>query len=58
MRYYDANLMAIRDAGNEVNDAKNNDINAIPCASSLSLTDDMKSKIRAKTSEKNIEKNN
>ena len=58
MRYYDANLMAIRDAGNEVNDAKNNDINAIPCASSLSLTDDMKSKIRAKKSEQNKIENN
>ena len=34
------------------------EIKGKPCASPLELTDDMKNKIRAKKSEKNIEKNN
>ena len=59
MRYYDANMMEIRDTGG--NHAKNDNMDgrgAIPCASPLELTDDIKNRIRAKKSEKNIEKNN
>ena len=62
MRYYDANIMEIRDtSGNHAGNAENEDmdgITLIPCASPLSLTEDIKTQIRAKTSEKNIEKNN
>lgn len=60
MRYYDANMMEIRDTGgNHAGNAGNEDmdgIRVIPCASPLELTDEMKNQIRAKKSEKNIEK--
>jgi hypothetical protein len=49
--YYDANADIIR-IGND-----NAEVGR-PCASPLELTDEMKNKIRAKKSEKNIEKNN
>lgn len=49
--YYDSVSGVIR-MGND-----QPDINGKPCASPLELTDDIKNKIRAKKSEKNIEKN-
>ena len=50
--YYDSVSGVIR-IGND-----HSEIKGQPCASPLELTDDMKNKIRAKKSEKNIEKNN
>ena len=54
MRYYDANMMKIRDIGG--NHAEHEDmdgIRVIPCASPISLTDEMKAKIRAKKADSN-----
>ena len=59
MRYYDANMMEIRDTGG--NHAEHEDmdgIRVIPCASPLELTDEMKNQIRAKKSEKKKIENN
>ena len=50
--YYDSVSGVIR-IGNDQPEIKGK-----PCASPLELSDDMKNKIRAKKSEKNIEKNN
>lgn len=50
--YYDSVSGVIR-IGND-----HSEIKGRPCASPLELSDDMKAKIRAKKSEKNIEKNN
>ena len=50
--YYDSVSGVIR-IGND-----HSEINGKPCASPLSLTDDMKNKIRAKKSEKNKIENN
>ena len=50
--YYDSVSGVIR-IGND-----HSEIKGRPCASPLELTDEMKNKIRAKKSEKNIEKNN
>jgi hypothetical protein len=50
--YYDSVSGVIR-IGND-----QPEINGKPCASPLELTDEMKDKIRAKKTEKNIEKNN
>ena len=50
--YYDSVSGVIR-IGND-----HSEIKGKPCASPLELTDEMKNKIRAKKSEKNIEKNN
>lgn len=49
--YYDSVNGVIR-IGND-----HSEIKGMPCASPLELTNDMKNKIRAKKSEKNIEKN-
>lgn len=49
--YYDSVNGVIR-IGND-----HSEIKGRPCASPLELSDDMKNKIRAKKSEKNIEKN-
>ena len=50
--YYDSVSGVIR-IGSDYSENK-----GVPCASPLELTDEIKNKIRAKKSEKNIEKNN